>query len=227
MTYEVFELGDLALQSGDTLPGAKLAYKTYGQLSRAADNAVLLPTFFASQRPDVEAIYAGWVYSQEVYREREHRKMGLLTLDEVIQHSEQRYAQRGANDLLAMLWSWQRADISANARFNGDLDAALKAIAPRAIVMPGATDLYFCVRDTELEVQRMPNADLRPIPSIWGHAAGRGINADDNAFIDESLRELLRRARVSRASVGTCARQPWPGASRRCARRSDRPLCRR
>ena len=68
--------------------------------------------------------------------------------------------------------------------------AALKATA-RAIVMPSATDLYFRVRDNELEVEQMPNADLRPIPSTWGHAAGRGTNPVDNQFIDTALQELL------------------------------------
>jgi homoserine O-acetyltransferase len=90
-----------------------------------------------------------------------------------------------------MLWTWQHADISANPRFDGDFRAALAAITARAIVMPGATDLYFRVRDSELEVEHMPNAELRPIPSIWGHAAGRGGNPVDNQFIDAALRELL------------------------------------
>ena len=90
-----------------------------------------------------------------------------------------------------MLWTWQHADISANPRFNGDLTAALRAIEARAIVMPSATDLYFRVRDNELEVAQMPTAELRPIPSTWGHAAGRGTNPADNAFIDTALRELL------------------------------------
>ena len=57
--------------------------------------------------------------------------------------------------------------------------------------MPCATDLYFRVRDNELEVAHMPRAELRPIPSIWGHRAGRGTNPVDNAFIDTALRELL------------------------------------
>jgi homoserine O-acetyltransferase/O-succinyltransferase len=46
------------------------------------------------------------------------------------------------------------------------------------------------VRDNELEVSQMPSAELRPIPSSWGHAAG--INPPDNAFIDGALSELLR-----------------------------------
>jgi homoserine O-acetyltransferase len=136
-------------------------------------------------------VYAGWVYSQDFYRQREHTKLGLGSIDDVLRFSEQRYRSRDANDLLAMLWTWQHADIGAHDRFKGDLTAALKAITPRAIVMPSETDLYFRVRDNELEVRHMPHAQLRPIPSIWGHAAGRGTNPVDNAFIDAALRDLL------------------------------------
>jgi len=136
-------------------------------------------------------VYAGWVYSQDFYRGREYVKMKLSSIDDVLRFSEQRYRSRDANDLLAMLWTWQHADVSANDRFKGDLAAALRAITPRAIVMPSETDLYFRVRDNEIDVRHMPNAQLRPIPSIWGHAAGRGGNPVDNAFIDTALRELL------------------------------------
>jgi homoserine O-acetyltransferase len=137
-------------------------------------------------------VYAGWVYSQDYYRERVHTRLGLETVEDVMRMSESRYLARDANDLLAMLWTWQHADISANDRYHGDFDAALRGITARAIVMPCETDLYFRVRDNELEVARMPNAELRAIPSIWGHAAGRGLNPDDNAFIDRGLRELLQ-----------------------------------
>jgi homoserine O-acetyltransferase/O-succinyltransferase len=136
-------------------------------------------------------VYAGWVYSQDFYRDREFTQLGLTSIDDVMRFSEARYRARDANDLLCMLWTWQHADISANPRFNGDFPAALRAIAARAIVMPSATDLYFRVRDNELEVAHMPNAELRPIPSSWGHAAGRGTNPSDNQFIDRGLRELL------------------------------------
>ncbi len=136
-------------------------------------------------------VYAGWVYSQDFYREAEYRALGLASIEDVLRTSEARYRSRDANDLLAMLWTWQHADISANTLYNGDLATALQAITARAIVMPGATDLYFRVRDNELEVPHMRRAELRPIPSTWGHAAGRGTNPADNAFIDAALRELL------------------------------------
>jgi homoserine O-acetyltransferase/O-succinyltransferase len=330
--HEVFELGDVVLQSGITLWQAKLAYKTYGKLAAQADNVIVMPTFYGSQHADNEAmigagraldparyfivvpnmfgnglssspsntpppldrgafphitlydnvfcqrrlltehlrikqvklvvgfsmgaqqafhwgalysdivqaiaplcgsartaphnylflegvkaalladpafadgwyqypparglrafsrVYAGWAFSQDFFREHEYRKMGLASLEDVVRFMEGRFRRRDANDLLAMLWTWQHADISANPIFKGDLAAALRAIRARAIVMPCETDLYFRVRDNEIEVDQMPNAELRPIRSIWGHAAGRGANPADNSFIDAALRELL------------------------------------
>src|SRR6266542_1637428 len=136
-------------------------------------------------------VYAGWVFSQDFFREQEYRKMGLASLEDTMRFLEGYFRRRDANDLLAMLWTWQHADISANERYGGDFAAALGAITARAIVMPSETDLYFRARDNELAVERMPNAVLRPIPSIWGHAAGLGANPPDNAFIDAALKELL------------------------------------
>ena len=38
----------------------------------------------------------------------------------------------------------------------------------------------------------MPQAECRPLPSIWGHLTGSpGANPQDTAFIDNALRELL------------------------------------
>jgi homoserine O-acetyltransferase len=330
--YEIFELSDVVLQSGLTLHQAKLAYKTYGALSAARDNVIVMPTFYGGQHTETEAmmgagraldpqqyfiivpnmfgnglssspsntpppfdraafphitlydnvvcqhrlvtehlgvnriklvvgfsmgaqqafqwgalypdmvqaiaplcgsartsphnyvflegvkaalcadaafaegwyqappvkglqafsrVYAGWVFSQDFFREQEYRKMGLASLEDTVRFLEGYFRQRDANDLLAMLWTWQHADISANERYKGDFAAALRAIKTRAMVMPGETDLYFRVRDNELEVEQMPNAELRPIPSIWGHLAAFGVNPPDNAFIDAALRELL------------------------------------
>src|SRR3954449_5061079 len=45
--YETFDLGDFALLGGATLRGAQLAYKTYGTLSDARDNAIVYPTWYS------------------------------------------------------------------------------------------------------------------------------------------------------------------------------------
>lgn len=139
-------------------------------------------------------VYAGWALSQAFYRERVYLEQGYSSLEDyLIAFWEGNYVGKDANDLLAMLWTWQHADIGATPGFGGDLELALGAIEAKAMVMPGQTDLYFPPEDSEHEVSRMPNAELRPIPSIWGHFAGRGSNAKDVRFIDDALRELLAR----------------------------------
>lgn len=45
MDYDVFQLGDVTLQSGEVLKDARLAFKTYGTLTTRKDNVVVLPTF--------------------------------------------------------------------------------------------------------------------------------------------------------------------------------------
>lgn len=49
MDYEVFDLGNVTLQSGVTLPNAFLAYKTYGTLNEKKDNVIVYPTAFGDQ----------------------------------------------------------------------------------------------------------------------------------------------------------------------------------
>lgn len=44
--YQTLALGDVTLLSGDVLRDARLAYQTYGTLSAARDNVVVLPTFY-------------------------------------------------------------------------------------------------------------------------------------------------------------------------------------
>lgn len=332
--YEIFELGDVRLQSGLTLRDAKLAYKTYGELSPSKDNVVILPTFFGAQHPANEPmigpgmaldpanyfiivpnhfgnglssspsntpapydrsrfplmtyydtimcqhrlvteqfgiehialvcgfsmgamqtfhwgalfpemvariapwcgsakvsrhnfvflegvkaalmaddawnegwydrpptkgiramarVYAGWGPSQAFYREEMYREIGCSSVEDYLRVGwEGRFLERDANDMLAMIATWQHGDISANPQYNGDIDRALKAITAKALVMPSRTDQYFPPEDSEIEVSYMPNAELRVIPTIWGHAGGGpGRNPVDTAFIDTAIKELL------------------------------------
>ncbi|WP_248926876.1 alpha/beta fold hydrolase [Paenibacillus hamazuiensis] len=49
MDYEIYELGEVALQSGVLLPDVILAYKTYGKLNDDKSNAIVYPTALADQ----------------------------------------------------------------------------------------------------------------------------------------------------------------------------------
>ena len=136
-------------------------------------------------------VYAGWVFSQDFFREELYREMGMDSVTDVIEFMKSYFGRREPNDLLGMLATWQAANIADNDRFNGDFDAALEAITARAVVMPGGTDLYFRVADSTYEVSRMPNAELRVIDSKLGHVAGSGLDPIGKAAMDRAIVDLL------------------------------------
>jgi homoserine O-acetyltransferase len=57
--HEYFDLGDYALEMGVTLTNARLAYKTFGQLNEAKDNAILFPHMFSGTPHDMERWFVG------------------------------------------------------------------------------------------------------------------------------------------------------------------------
>ncbi len=139
-------------------------------------------------------VYAGWGFSQAFYRQQlDIRTLGYSSLEDfLVAFWEGFFLPEDANNLLTMLSTWQNGDISANELYGGDFVKALGAIKAKAFVMPGRTDLYFPPEDSEFEVAHMPNAQLVPIESVWGHfAGGPGTNPVDVSFIDARLKELL------------------------------------
>jgi len=154
----------------------------------------------AYRRPPTEGlkavgrVYAGWGFSQAFYRsECDIKDLGFSSLEDfIVNFWESLFTRIDANDLLSMLATWQAADISSNTIYHGDLAKALGSIEARALVMPCDTDLYFPPEDSAIEVGLMPNAELKVIPSIWGHSAGAlGLNKADVAFIDQAIKGLL------------------------------------
>ena len=54
MDYEIFQAGDVSLQSGVVFPSLRLAYKTFGTLNQNKDNVIIYPTSFSAQHYDTE-----------------------------------------------------------------------------------------------------------------------------------------------------------------------------
>ena len=138
-------------------------------------------------------IYAGWALSQTFYREQAWRSLGFSSQEDFLVRSwEHTFSRRDPCDLLAQLWTWQHGDISAHPDFNSDLAAALRSIRAKVLLMPGDHDLYFQVEDNRLDLAHLRDAELRPIPSTWGHRAGNpAANPVDEAFIATAVRKLL------------------------------------
>ncbi|HEU0101449.1 MAG TPA: alpha/beta fold hydrolase [Mycobacteriales bacterium] len=139
-------------------------------------------------------IYAGWGLSQAFYWQREYVRMGYSSLEDfLIGFWEGYWLDRDPNDLLAMMWTWQHGDVGRTPGFDGDTEAALRSIRCPVLSMPCRTDLYFPPEDEQWAAGLIPHAEVRVIDSIYGHFAGLGFSAPDNAFIDDALKELLRR----------------------------------
>jgi homoserine O-acetyltransferase len=168
-----------------------------GSARTSAHNRVFLDgavaTLDAAGPATLARIWAAWGLSQAFYRYEIWRTLpGATTLEAFVDSWYGPTAFGGdPRDLRAMFATWRAADISANPKFGGDFAAALRSIRARAIVMPSRSDTYFPPEDSEIEAQHMAHAELRIIPSDWGHAAGAGSNLADNAFIENALRELL------------------------------------
>lgn len=138
--------------------------------------------------------WAGWGLSQEFYRRHMYREMGFSSLEDFfVNWWEWLFLQRDANNLLALIWTWQHADIAANELYRGDFEKALGAIEAKSVVMPCRTDLYFPPEDSAFEVAQMKNARLHVLDSPWGHYAGGGRDAASLEVIDAALRDLLAK----------------------------------
>ena len=143
-------------------------------------------------------VYAGWAMSHGFYRDEIWREAGFSSLEVYLTRGwDTTFARRDANDLLAQIGIWQAGDISRCAAFGGDFDRALGAIKAHMLLMPGATDRYFDVRDNEDELGRLVHAKsavLHPIPSLHGHRAGNPVNNPrDQAFLKAEVAELLNK----------------------------------
>jgi homoserine O-acetyltransferase len=142
----------------------------------------------------VGRVYAGWGLSQAFYWQQLYRQdpFDYASLEDfLVGFWEGFFLRKDANNLLAMAWTWQNGDIGRTPGFDGDHERALASITAKAFVMPAEKDLYFPPEDEAYAVERMPNAELRVIPGVWGHFAGGGVNPVDTAFIDNALKELL------------------------------------
>ena len=57
--FKLYDLGNLILESGETLRGAKLAYRTFGKLNAEKSNAILVTTWFSGTSKVMQDVYVG------------------------------------------------------------------------------------------------------------------------------------------------------------------------
>ena len=138
-------------------------------------------------------VYAGWGFSQAFYWDQVYKELGFTSLEDFLVGFWEGFFldRRDPNNLLTMLWTWQKGNIGNTPGFDGDHVAALKSIKAKTVSLPAEKDLYFPPEDEEYASQYIPNGEFKVIPGVWGHFAGGGANPVDTKFIDDVLKELL------------------------------------
>ena len=138
-------------------------------------------------------IYASWAASQAFYRERIYAQLGYASLEDyLVQTWEAGYRKRDPHNLLSMIDTWLHCDLSDNPTYQGRYEAAMGAIQAKTFILPATTDLYFTLEDCAAEAALIPDAELHPINSIWGHRAGNPYqNPADAEFIRTQVQTLL------------------------------------
>jgi homoserine O-acetyltransferase len=139
------------------------------------------------------AVWAGWLFSQEWWRQelwRTTRPPAKSEADE-LENIIKGFQRADANDYILQARTWERHDVGSTPGFNNNVERALRAITVPVLYMPSATDLYFPLTDAQYERQFIRHVEFVPIPSLWGHPAGAGADSADAAFLNTHIRSFL------------------------------------
>ncbi|KAL1612008.1 hypothetical protein SLS60_000231 [Paraconiothyrium brasiliense] len=137
--------------------------------------------------------YSAWLTSAEWFDDELYRKMGAQSLAAWDKNVMDGYKDWSGKDLLAMLGMWQRGDITRCVpEAKGDLGKALQTIQAHVLLMPCETDQYFRPYVNKREQERLKNATVAVVPSIWGHIVGGDADKDATRWMDDKIQAFLQ-----------------------------------
>ncbi len=129
-------------------------------------------------------------FSTEFWKQKVYTGLGFEDMDAFLAGFLQPYfAVMDPNDLLAMMWKWQRGDVARHT--GGDLAAALGRVTAKTFVLPIDEDMFFPIRDHVTEQAHIKGSELRVINDVLGHLGLFAVNPDYMPQIDRHLGELL------------------------------------
>lgn len=135
-------------------------------------------------------LYALMGLCTEFYKKELWTRVGFSSLEDfVVGFWHNWFIPMDPNNLLCMLTKWQNGDVSK--MFGGDLKKALSQIKAKVFVMAFEDDMFVPITDCVMEQKMIPNSELRPIPTPWGHFGALQVFPEDKKIIDNILKELL------------------------------------
>ena len=134
--------------------------------------------------------------------------LGCGSVEEyIVNMSEEGFLSWDAEDLLVLGRMWQMGDVSTvipgeksemsklgyvqKEKDDEAFRRALQSVKAKVLVMPSKTDQYFPPEDGELEAKYLNHGVFDPIPSIWGHVAGGGMNPRDVTWMNREIGKFL------------------------------------
>ncbi|GAA4891694.1 alpha/beta fold hydrolase [Actinomycetospora straminea] len=129
-------------------------------------------------------------FSTEFWKQKVYTALGFDDMDAFLAGFLQPYfTVRDPNDLLTMMWKWQRGDVARHT--GGDLAAALGRITAKTVVIPIDEDMFFPPRDCVAEQTMVKESELRVVEDVLGHLGLFAVNPEYMPQIDRHLGELL------------------------------------
>lgn len=152
--------------------------------------------------------YGAWLTSTHWFRQQLWGKveggLGAASVEDWMIMREAGYLAWDADDLLVLARMWQMGDIGTvipgEAEMSqlggrpGDgnkLHKALESIKAKVLLLPAESDQYFPPEDSQIEVKHIKNGRCEPIPTIWGHTAGGGLNPKDHQWLNEKIKGFM------------------------------------
>lgn len=152
--------------------------------------------------------YGAWLTSTHWFRQQLWGEveggLGCKSIDEWMRSREEGFLAWDADDMVILARQWQLGDVSKVMPGQEELSQlggwpgddekyqkALASIKARALVMPCQSDQYFPPEDGETECKYLKHGKFEPIPSIWGHVAGGGLNPKDAEWMNEKIRKFM------------------------------------
>jgi homoserine O-acetyltransferase len=138
--------------------------------------------------------WAPFALSPRYFSQGLHQAHGDMAADDLagfLAKWRTRYHARDANDLLSHLDMWARHDIAGTPGCDGSLAAAAARATLPVVFAPIATDIYFHPQDAADHARLFPQAVVKVVDSLAGHAAAFGREAGDRAALRAIVEEAL------------------------------------
>lgn len=156
-------------------------------------------------------MYAAWSLSHGFHERQLWRDSAKSAEEWIMANVVANFAHYHPMDLLSLVRTWKNADISANNKHGGDLEAALRSITAPVVLVPISRDQIFPPADFKMASALIRGARVQVLESDWGHRAGApGSDPTDIAALERAMRLFVTDPTGPDERMSRLLGQLWP-----------------